>query len=77
MSGVYRLITGSYDGALKLWSQEGRCLEQLDDLCDTITGVCYVPSTKNYWVAGETHPIGILADDVKDVCIKRACLTLM
>lgn len=32
------LVTGSYDGTVKLWSQEGRCLDVFDGLADTVTG---------------------------------------
>ena len=31
------LITGSYKGAVKIWSQEGRFLDSFEGLSDTIT----------------------------------------
>lgn len=51
------LITGSYDGSVKIWSQEGRCLDVFEGMCDTVTGVCYVPSTKNYWITGKSRKL--------------------
>jgi len=47
------LVTGSYDGTVKIWSQEGRCLDVFEGLSDTVTGICYVGSTKNYWITGK------------------------
>jgi len=51
------LITGSYDGCVKIWSQEGRCLDVFEGLCDTVTGLCYVPATKNYWITGKNRKL--------------------
>mmetsp|Transcript_22487 Transcript_22487/g.73031 ORF Transcript_22487/g.73031 Transcript_22487/m.73031 type:complete len:760 (+) Transcript_22487:29-2308(+) len=51
------LITGSYDGTVRIWSQEGRCLDVFEGMCDTVTGLCYVPSTKNYWITGKNRKL--------------------
>ena len=51
------LITGSYDGVVKIWSQEGRFLDSFEGLSDTITGVCYVPATRHYWMTGKGRRI--------------------
>uniref|UniRef100_A0A7S3DAN8 Guanine nucleotide-binding protein subunit beta-like protein n=1 Tax=Palpitomonas bilix TaxID=652834 RepID=A0A7S3DAN8_9EUKA len=46
------LITGSYDRTVKLWAKDSdRALLTFDNFEDTITGLCYVPSTSNLWVA--------------------------
>jgi WD40 repeat protein len=46
------IITGSYDGTVKIWSQEGRCLDVFEGLADTVTGLAYISATKSYWVSG-------------------------
>mmetsp|Transcript_348 Transcript_348/g.594 ORF Transcript_348/g.594 Transcript_348/m.594 type:complete len:555 (+) Transcript_348:210-1874(+) len=51
------LVTGSYDGTVKLWSQEGRCLDVFDGLADTVTGLTYVHATKTYWMSGKSKRI--------------------
>ncbi|KAK3240375.1 hypothetical protein CYMTET_49778 [Cymbomonas tetramitiformis] len=51
------LITGSYDGTVKIWSQEGRCLDVFHGLSDTVTGLCYVNSTKTYWITGKSRKV--------------------
>jgi WD40 repeat protein len=47
------LITGSYDGSVKIWSHEGLNLDVFEGLADAVTGLCYIPSAKNYWIAGK------------------------
>ena len=47
------IITGSYDGSVKIWSHEGRNLDVFEGLADTVTGLCYVPSARNYWITGK------------------------
>lgn len=47
------IITGSYDGSVKIWSHEGRNLDVFDGLADTVTGLSYIKSTKNYWITGK------------------------
>jgi len=49
------IVTGSYDGTVKIWSQEGRCLDVFDGLADTVTGLACVSATKSYWVTGRGY----------------------
>ena len=49
----HRLVTGANDGSFKVWSQEGRCLDTFLGP-DTVTGLAYVPATRNYWIASES-----------------------
>lgn len=53
------LVTGSYDGSVKLWSQEGRCLDQFMGLADTVTGLVYVETTKTIWTTGKLKRIAV------------------
>ena len=57
------VITGSYDGTVKIWSQDMRCLEVFDSVGDTVTGLCHVPATKAYWITGRGRRL--LAIDAK------------
>ncbi|DBA82705.1 TPA: hypothetical protein ACH3X1_006940 [Trebouxia sp. C0004] len=47
------LLTGAADGCVKVWSQEGRILDELMHTSDQAAALCYVPATKNYWVTGQ------------------------
>ena len=47
----YRLITGSFDKVVKIWSQDGKLTHRLDGFIGTVTDVCYVPKIKTLWVA--------------------------
>ncbi|KAL3157712.1 hypothetical protein ABBQ32_012143 [Trebouxia sp. C0010 RCD-2024] len=47
------LLTGAADGCVKVWSQEGRILDELMHTSDQAAALCYVPATRNYWVTGQ------------------------
>ncbi|KAA6425225.1 MAG: hypothetical protein FRX49_04720 [Trebouxia sp. A1-2] len=47
------LLTGAADGCVKVWSQEGRILDELMHSSDQAAALCYVPATRNYWVTGQ------------------------
>eukprot|EP00898_Chlorokybus_atmophyticus_P000231 jgi/Chlat1/1208/Chrsp115S01669 len=45
-------ITGSYDGTVKVWSQEGRCLDGLENMADTVNALAYIKPMRHYWITG-------------------------
>lgn len=49
-----RLMTGSFDKTVKIWSIDGKFTHKLDNFLATISGICYVPRNKTVWVAGGT-----------------------
>ncbi len=56
-----RLITGSFDKVVKIWSQDGKLTHRLDGFISTITDLCYVPKIKTLWVASGS-PVASLYD---------------
>ena len=46
------IITGAFDGSVKVWSYEGRNLESFYSLGEQVYSVCYVPATNAIWVSG-------------------------
>ncbi|KAI5063504.1 hypothetical protein GOP47_0022051 [Adiantum capillus-veneris] len=73
------LVSGAYDGSLKLWSHEGHCLDTFNSIIDCVTSIAYIPQTKCYWVTGKArYPIIIdalapanVTDWVADTCSFR------
>ncbi|KAJ7533731.1 hypothetical protein O6H91_13G061400 [Diphasiastrum complanatum] len=62
------LLTGSYDGTVKMWSHAGHCLDTFKGVNDRVTSIAYVPSTKTIWVTGkDRYPIVIDAISLADV----------
>lgn len=51
---MFRLMTGSFDKTVKIWSIDGKFTHKLDNFLATISGICYVPRNKTVWVAGGT-----------------------
>ena len=49
-----RLLTGSFDKSLKIWSIDGKLIHKLDTFLSTVSGICYVPRNKTIWAAGGT-----------------------
>lgn len=49
------LITGAYDGRVKMWSQEGRCLDTFTGVTDNVIGLAYAPATRNYWITSKSR----------------------
>eukprot|EP00741_Cyanophora_paradoxa_P019100 tig00021122_g18442.t1 len=48
------LITGSFDGSAKIWSQDGKALQKFEGFSEAITGVCYVPATRQLLIAASS-----------------------
>ncbi|KAH9545031.1 hypothetical protein CY35_12G027600 [Sphagnum magellanicum] len=46
------LVTGAYDGTVKIWSQEGHCLDTFSKITDCVTSIAYITSTRTYWITG-------------------------
>ncbi|XP_043925379.1 vegetative incompatibility protein HET-E-1-like [Protopterus annectens] len=52
-----RLLTGSFDKTVRVWSQDGQMVQKLSIFSNVITGLCYVPPTGLVWIAsGDPHP---------------------
>ena len=49
-----RIVTGSFDKTVKIWSPDGKLVHRLDNFLATVTGICYVPKNKTIWAAGGT-----------------------
>ena len=47
-----RIVTGSFDKTVKIWSPDGKLVHRLDNFLSTVTGICYVPKNKTIWAAG-------------------------
>lgn len=55
------LLTGCYDGTLKIWSQEGHCLDIFQKLCDSsITSVAFIAATRCYWVTSKSGNVNVI-----------------
>eukprot|EP01135_Chromosphaera_perkinsii_P010375 Nk52_evm47s2118 gene=Nk52_evmTU47s2118 len=51
------IMTGSFDRVVKIWSLDGNLLQRIDGMNDTVTDLCYVPTTHTLWVtASSTQP---------------------
>jgi WD40 repeat protein len=66
-----RLMTGSFDKTVKIWSIDGKFTHKLDNFLATISGICYVPRNKTVWVAGGTSYASLFdpksGDNVRDM----------
>lgn len=51
---IYRILTGSFDKSVKIWTADGKPVHKLDNFISTVSGICYVPRNKTVWVAGGT-----------------------
>jgi len=49
-----RILTGSFDKSVKIWTADGKLVHKLDNFISTVSGICYVPRNKTVWVAGGT-----------------------
>lgn len=48
-----RIVTGSFDKTMKVWSQDGKLVHApLDGFLGTVTDICYVPENRTIWAAG-------------------------
>ena len=50
----HRILTGSFDKSVKIWTADGKPVHKLDNFISTVSGICYVPRNKTVWVAGGT-----------------------
>ncbi|MGH0117171.1 UNVERIFIED_CONTAM: hypothetical protein FKN15_029584 [Acipenser sinensis] len=55
-----RLLTGSFDKTVRVWSQDGQLIQRLS-FAGVITGLCYVPCVNMVWIASEM-PVATLYD---------------
>lgn len=70
------IVTGSYDGQVKIWNQAGRCLDVLASFKDTVTSICYVSPTNEFWIVGNNRKITVydprniseITPHISDVC---------
>jgi WD40 repeat protein len=70
------IVTGSYDGQVKIWNQAGRCLDVLATFKDTVTSICYVSPTNEFWIVGNNRKITVydprniseITPHISDVC---------
>ena len=53
------IVTGSYDGQVKIWNQAGRCLDVLASSKDTVTSICYITPTNEFWIVGNDRKITV------------------
>ena len=53
------IITGGYEGAVKIFSQEGRCLDSFQTSTHPITSLVFLPTLKQYWAAGKGAKIRV------------------
>ncbi len=44
-----RVITGGYDRRVKVWSTDGRLLQNFEDFATSVTGLCYCEVTRHLW----------------------------
>ena len=51
---IHRLVSGSFDKTVRIWSLDGKMVHKLDGFLSTVTGICYVPWNKTIWAAGGT-----------------------
>ncbi len=70
------IVTGSYDGQVKIWNQAGRCLDVLATFKDTVTSICYVSPTNEFWIVGNNRKITVydprniseITPHISDIC---------
>ena len=46
-----RIISAGYDRAVKVWSVDGRLLQNFDGFAAALTGCCYCEVTRTLWAA--------------------------
>ena len=51
------LMTGSFDKTVKTWTADLSMLQEFTGFPDTVSGVCYVPTTKTLWVATNSNEL--------------------
>lgn len=50
----FRLLTGSFDKTLKIWSLDGKLIHKLDVFLNSVSGICYIPRSRTVWAAAGT-----------------------
>ena len=53
------LLAGSLEGALRVWSLEGRCLEKFEGLSSRPVSVVHVPQTHMWWATGRFDRVNV------------------
>jgi len=51
---LVRVVTGSFDKTVRMWSSDGMLLHRLKGFVSSISGVCYVSRCHVLWTAGGT-----------------------
>ncbi|XP_067851984.1 uncharacterized WD repeat-containing protein alr3466-like [Heptranchias perlo] len=56
-----RLVTGSFDKSVKVWSQDGQLIQKLPHFAGYISSLCFVPCVNTVWICN-----GILSPSIFD-----------
>lgn len=51
---VCRVLSGSFDQTVGIWSQDGKLIQRLGPFISNITGLCYVALTGVIWITSGT-----------------------
>ncbi|WIA17403.1 hypothetical protein OEZ85_014259 [Tetradesmus obliquus] len=54
------LLAGSLDGALRVWSVEGRCLDKFEGLSNKPISCAYLPHCNHWWATGRAGKLAAL-----------------
>jgi hypothetical protein len=53
------LLAGSLEGALRVWSLEGRCLDKFEGLSSRPISAAHVPQTNMWWATGRQDKVNV------------------
>jgi hypothetical protein len=54
------LLAGSLEGALRVWSLEGRCLDKFEALSGRPVSAAHVPQTGAWWATGRQDHVNVV-----------------